>query len=192
MDESKSKLFTKGKIIALSVIVLLGILGWTIFESYRSVYDRNVNLKNDFKAQKDVVAGNYDKMWKVLRDQAQLTEEHADKFKEIYADIIGGRYSDGQGSLMMWVTEQNPQFDQGNYAALMQNIEALRTEFETEQKKVIAIMQQHNNLREEFWSSIWLGDEPALEYTMITSTKTQNVVETGQDDDALFKKDTAK
>jgi len=177
---------SKKLIISLSVIAVLLISGITVFNAYRSTFDKNVELKNTFKAQKSVIAGNFDKMWKVLRDQAKVTDKAAAAFKDIYVPMIEGRYSKGDGSLMKWVTEQNPEFDQSNYATLMQSIEALRSEFEIEQKKILAIVEQHDNLRQRFWSRIFIGDEPPLEYLMITSTETQNVVQTGIDDLDMF------
>lgn len=185
---------SKNLIITLSVFVVLLISGLTVFNTYRSTFDKNVELKNAFKAQKNVIAGNYDKMWKVLKQKANVTEQAAAAFKDIYVPMIEGRYSKGDGSLMKWVTEQNPQFDQSIFKDLMQSIEALRSEFETEQKKILAIKEQHDNLRERFWSHIFLGNEPELEYQMITSTQTQEVVKSGKDDDIdLFdKKDDKK
>jgi len=185
---------SKKLIISLSVITVLLIFTITIFNVYRSTFDKNVELKNSFKAQKDVIAGNFDKMWKVLRDQTKVTDKAANAFKDIYVPMIEGRYSKGDGSLMKWITEQNPQFDQSMYKELMQSIEALRSEFETEQKKILAIKEQHNNLRQRFWSRMFIGDEPELEYLMITSTETKNVVQTGNDDLDMFqeKKDTVK
>lgn len=182
----------KGLIIA-GILIILGIFVGALFSTYRSTYDKNVELVNAFEAQKKVVAGNFDKMWKVLRDKANVTDKAATAFKEIYIPMIEGRYSKGDGSLMKWVTEQNPNFDQSIYKDLMQSIEALRTEFETEQKKIAAIQEQHNNLRMRFWSHIFLGDVPPLEYTMITSTVTQDIVKSGNDDMDLFgKPDTIK
>lgn len=183
---------SKNLIVTLSIILVMVISGFTVFNIYRSTYDKNVELKNSFKAQKGVIAGNFDKMWKVLRDQAKMTDKQAKAFKDIYVPMIEGRYSKGDGSLMKWVTEQNPTFDQSNYKTLMQNIEALRSEFETEQKKILAIQEQHNNLRQRFWSHIFLGDEPELEYTMITSTQTQNIVKSGNDDLDMFEDDKDK
>lgn len=182
----------KGLIITLAVIGIFVITGLTLFNTYRSTYDRNVELKNQFKAQKNVIAGNFDKMWKVLRDKGNVTENAAKAFKDIYVPMIEGRYSIGDGSLMKWVTEQNPQFDQSLYKDLSNSIEALRSEFETEQKKILAIKEQHDNLRERFWSHIFLGNEPELEYQMITSTATQEVVKSGKDDMDLFGKDSSK
>lgn len=183
----------KKLIIALSIIAVLFIGVMSVFSTYRSTYDKNVELKNAFKAQKGVIAGNYDKMWKVIKTKAQVTDKAAQAFKDIYVPMIEGRYSKGDGSLMKWVTEQNPSFDQSIYKDLMQSIEALRSEFETEQKKILAIMEQHNNLRERFWSHIFLGDEPELDYTMILSTQTQDVVKSGKDDDIdVFEKSEPK
>lgn len=183
----------RGTIIGLSIAGLLLIFGLVVFNSYRSAYDRNVQLTSKFEAQKGVVELSYDKMWKVLKTQASVPDQAAKAFKDMYVPLIEGRYSKGDGSLMKWITEQNPQFDFTMYSKLMDNIEALRSEFQMEQTKVLAIKEQHDNLRKEFWSSIWLGDVKEFEYQKITSTQTQEVVKTGKDDDIdLFGKDEKK
>ncbi len=177
---------SKKLIITLSIIGVLLMGGCVTFSNYRQVYDKNVTLKNQFKAQVGTVAICYDKMWKILKDQAKVTDKAADAFKGIYVGIMEGRYSKGDGSLMKWITEQNPNFDQSMYTKLMNSIEAQRDEFFLEQKKVLAIKEQHDNLRGIFWSHIFLGNEPELTYLAITSTQTQEVVKTGRDDSDMF------
>lgn len=178
----------KSQIVSLIVIGILLISSISIFSSYRSTYDKNVELKNKFEAQKGVIEVNYDNMWKILKDQFKLTEKESDKVKDIYIGIMEGRYSKDDGSLMKLIVENNPKFDQRNYQKLMDNIEALRKEFESEQKKILAIKEQHDNLRQKFWSRIWLGDEPELEYTKISSSYSKEVMKSGDDNSDMFSK----
>lgn len=180
---------TKKTIIGLSLTALLFILGVTVFNTYRSYYDRDIKLQSAFKRQKGAIAVNYDNMWKILKQKAQITDKSVDAFKSIYIPMIEGRYSKGDGSLMKWVTEQNPEFKQSQYTDLSQSVEALRKEFEIEQRKMLAIVEQHDNLRNEFWSSIFLSHVKPLVYKPITSTQTEDVMKSGKDDDIqLFDK----
>lgn len=178
----------KNQIISIIVIGIILICSISIFSSYRSTYDKNVELKNTFNAQKGVIEINYDNTHKILKDQFKLADKESDKAKDIYIGIMEGRYSKDDGSLMKLIVENNPKFDQSNYQKLMDNIEALRKEFESEQKKILAIKEQHDNLRQKFWSRIWLGDEPELQYTKISSVYTKKVVESGNDDSDMFSK----
>lgn len=173
----------KGTIITLAIVGLFMIVGFSLFNSYRSVYDRNVQLKNKFKKQESVIASYYDKMWKVLKQQASLTDQAAETFKDIYIPLISGRYEKGDGTLMKWIQEQNPNFDQSLYTKLMDNIDILRTDFTNQETIAATIKEEHDNLRQEFWSSIWLKGEPELIWKSITSSKTENAVKTRIDDD---------
>lgn len=174
---------SKKLIITLSIIVVLIIAGMSLFSQYRSVYDRNVHLWSQYTAQRKVIAGSYDDMWKIIKQKGEISDKAADKFKEIYTSIISGRYSQGDGSLMKWVTEQNPNFDQSNYKDLSQSVEILRKEFRDKEMVIVAIMQEHENLENEFWSSMFLKDKRVMEYTQLLSTKTDDVIKTGIDDD---------
>lgn len=173
----------KSTIILLSIIALVAIFSFTAFNQYRILYDENVKLISRFKAQKETIKLNFDNMFKVLKQKAQVTDKAVESFKSIYIPMIEGRYSKGDGSLMKWVTEQNPQFDQTVYKDLMQTIEAKRNDFYIQQKALMAIKEQHDNLRQKFWSHILLGDIPELEYKLITSTATEEAVKTGKEDD---------
>ena len=177
---------SKKSIITLSIIGLLLFGCIVTFSSYRQLYDQNVELTSKFEAQKGTVALSFDKMFKILKDQAHVTDKAAEAFKGIYVGIMEGRYSKGDGSLMKWITEQNPSFDQTIYTKLMNSIEAQREDFFLEQKKVLAIMEEHENLRNHFWSHLMLGNIPKFEYLAITSTTTENVVKTGHDDTDMF------
>ena len=170
---------TKKQIISLSSIGIVLILSLVLFINYTSIYNRNVNLKNEYKAQIGVVEGTYDKMWTVMKDQAGITEKYAEDFKSIYVPMIEGRYSKGDGTLMKWIKEHNPNFDNSLYKELMQSVEALRGEFLASEKRVLSIIQEHDNLRMGFWSSFVVGDEKPLTYKMITTSQTKKTMETG-------------
>jgi len=170
---------TRKQIVILSTIGVVLTLFLVGFLNYTSIYDRNVELKSEFKAQMGVIEGTYDNMWTVMHDEAGIADKYAKDFKEIYIPMIEGRYSKGDGALMKWVTEHNPNFDVSLYKNLMQSVEALRTEFLNTEKRALSIVQEHDNLRHRFWSRIFLGDEKPLEYKMITTSQTKKVMKSG-------------
>lgn len=134
---------------------------------------------------------DYDNMWKIIQQQAGVTEHYEESFKEIYTELIDGRYStdDGKGALMSWIQEDNPTFDSKLFDKLMNTIESQRTDFSTRQKELISIGEDYNKNRVTFPASWFIGDRPRMDVTIVTSTKTEKVYETGIDDDVnLFNK----
>lgn len=177
----------KKRIIILSIVGVLTIMGITVFTSYRTVFDKNVQLQSEFKAQTGAIEANFDAMVKILQTKAQIPSQYAKDMKELYIPLIEGRYSNDQGTMMKWIQERNPEFKQDLYLDLMQSIEALRKDFEEQQKKMLAIVEQHDNLRQEFWSSIFLSDDvKPLEYKVISSTYTKDVMDKGIEDNFLL------
>ena len=101
-----------------------------------------------------------------------------------------GRYSgNGDGSLMKWVTEQNPNFDTSLYKDLSQSIELLRTEFQKSQERMLDLIREHTTLCNTFPGRWFISNKTPIEYTVVSSTKSKVVMETGLDDDVdIFKK----
>ena len=123
-------------------------------------------------------------MWKVIQQKAQVTTEYKDAFAKIYPEIISGRYSgDGDGSLMKWVTESNPNFDTSLYTDLMQSIEILRSEFQRNQETMLDLVREHKTLCTTYPGRWFISNTMEIEYTVISSTKSKVVMETGIDDD---------
>ena len=176
--------FIVGGVIGLIAIVAIGFM-WGV-----GVNNKEIRLRNLSTAQMSVIEANYDKMWKVIQQQAGVADEAKNAFKEIYIPLIEGRYSNDSGTMMKWITEQNPQFNTNLYEKLMTSIEALRADFFQEQKKMISIVNEHNNLRMMFPSSLIVGGASPIEYTVISSKKTKAVMESGEENDIdVFKKD---
>jgi len=159
-----------------------------VFSMMVSTTNKEVDLTNNFKAQTTVCEGFYDKMWKILKQQAQITDKYATDFSKVYKGIMDGRYSSG-GGLMKWVQERNPKFDSSMYKKLMVSVEAQREGFFREQKKLVDLQLSHDNLRMKFPSRLFVGGAKPLEVKLITSAKTKQVFETGEENDIdLFDK----
>lgn len=173
-------------IVAVLVAALIGLVG--MFISYSN---QEVDLSTQFSAQQKANAVIYDKVWKVLQQKAGVADQAADKFKEIYANIMDARYDGKDQVLMNWIQEQNPTFDMSLYKDLSMSIESNRAEFANVQQKLIDIKREHDRLRLRIPSSIFLSIKGVKELQMqlVTSSRTEKAFETGVDDDvSLFEK----
>jgi len=129
----------------------------------------------------------FDNTWKTIRDEAHVTDNYKDAFKEIYVGIMNARYANdsaaGKETLMKWVTESNPTLDASIYKTLMNTIEGSRKEFTFQQEKLIDIDRQHKALKATFPNSLIIGNRPDLEIKLVTSAKTEAAFKSGQDND---------
>jgi hypothetical protein len=169
--------------IIAAIILGLGVLfGATAGIMYFSYNNTEVSLRNQAEAQRGKIEANFDAMWKIINQEAQVADEYKNAFKEIYPAIIEGRYSQGDGSLMKWIQEQNPNFDTSLYKHLMQSIEAQRLSFANAQYRMLDIIRQHTTLCESMPAKWFIQNKEPIEYTVISSTKTKSTITTGIDD----------
>ena len=177
-----------GKIIGLAVAIMVICFAGIAISMYFGYNNQEIRLRKQSDAQRDKIEGVYDKMWKIIQQKAQVADEYKEAFKEIYPDLIAGRYSNG-GGLMMWIQENNPNFDTSLYKDLMSSIEVYRTEFQKSQERMIDIIREHSTLITVYPSRWFIANKNPIEYTVISSTKSKQTMETGLDDDVdLFKK----
>lgn len=169
-------------IVILGVIVVLGAwFGMTFI----SISNQDVDMHTQFNAEVDNNKIIYDKTWKVVKQMAGVTDQYANKFKEIYTEIMDKRYDDNKNLLMKWIQESNPVFDASMYKDINLAIQANKAEFLRCQQKQIDLNREHENLRLKFPSNIFLsmkGCKP-FEVKLITSTRTDKAFEDGKDDD---------
>jgi hypothetical protein len=149
-----------------------------------------IDLRTAIEAKKKDNEATYDNMWKIINQKAQVAEQYKNAFKDIYVSITDERYDSNSGSLMQWIQEHNPQFDVSLYKSVMESITIERNNFLTRQRQLIDLKREHDNLRLK-WPSKWFIDNSVKEIniTVVSSTKTKKIMETGVDDDVnLFKK----
>jgi hypothetical protein len=173
-------------IFIMGIITVLGIGGYVV-----GVRNKAVELETQFSAQISANMSTYDKVWKILQQKAGITSQYADDFKQNFAAIMQGRYGNPDNranSMMLWIQEKNPDFSIDLYKDLTQSVEALRTEFDQSQKKMIDIKREHDNLRLKFPSSLAMFGKNELVLKLVTSGRTEKAFESGQDNDVeLFK-----
>jgi hypothetical protein len=164
-------------ILVALVVVGGGIAIWGV-----GVSNSEIQLVNVHKAQDQVIGEFYGKMFAILKQKAGVVEKYKESFGEIYKDLIAGRYSgDGEGLMMKWIQESNPQFDAGLFQDVMNSIEGQREGFFIEQKKMTDIVLQHDNLRMLFPSKLIVGDRDPLAYEPILPVDAKKVLETREE-----------
>ncbi len=173
-------------LLVLGVVVFMfaGLFGF----GYVSYSNAEIRLVKQIEAKQKSNENHFDTMWKVISQQAMITEQYKDSFKDIYGDIMANRYSGEGGSLMKWVQESNPQFDSSLYSKLMTSVESLRLQFQRDQDQLIDLNNEHNMLIATLPGSLFVGNRPEIEITVVTSARTDETFKTGQDNDVdLFK-----
>lgn len=167
---------------AVGVIAAIAIGLWIM-----GTHNGEVSLRNRVVAQQDVCRADFDTMWKVLAQKAQIAERYRDSFREIYPQLIAGRYGNERGgALMKWVQESNPQFDVSLYKDLMAAIEGQRRGFFNNQKLLIDLKREHDTLLQS-WPAAWVvGDRARVEIELVLSAATDEAYRTGHENDVTL------
>jgi hypothetical protein len=178
-----------GVMAAVFAVVVVVVLGGGYLLMSLSYKTTEVQVKNGVLAQQKSCEAYFDKMWKVISQKAQITDQYKEAFKEIYPALMAGRYGNEKGgSLMKWIQESNPNFDVSLYKDLMASVEAERAGFFREQQKLIDLNREHDNLLEQPVSGFFLKGKAKIEIVIVTSDRTAQAFATGKDNDVdLFK-----
>ncbi len=167
------ELILLGLVLAIVVIIMLMAF------HYKNV---EVSLRKESEAQSKKIESVYDTMWKIIKQKAEVSDKYEKAFREIYPELIAGRYSADDKNMMKWIQEQNPEFNTHLYADLMQAIEIYRVQFQKAQERMADIIREHSTLLESIPSKWFLGGRQPLEYEMISSTRSKTVMQTRLDD----------
>jgi hypothetical protein len=165
----------------IGVGVLVALVGM-IFMMYASASNSEVRLRNAVTAQQKANETSFDTCWKIISQQAQLTDKYKDGFKEIYVGLMEGRHYEKGGALFKFVTESNPKFDVQLFVKLATSIEAQRTVFKRDQQKLIDLKREHDNVLMTIPSSWFVGSRSPVEIKIVTSTKTTEAFNSGKED----------
>lgn len=146
------------------------------------ILNTEVNLKNFVLAQEKVQSACYDKLWKKIEQETQITVASTKTQKELVNALVSGR----QASFIKMITESNPTtiFNQEQFNRLSNTVASERDGLFREQKMLISKVQSYNNFRESAISGIVLnlaGRQAIPEPKLILSDKTDTATETGKD-----------
>lgn len=113
-----------------SLIVILSIVTVVIILviMYFSYNNKEIALRKEAEVQRGKIETVRDRMFQIVREQANVSSEYREAFEKIYPEIISGRYQNG-GEMMKWIQEANPQFDTRLYQTVSNSIEVQRTAF---------------------------------------------------------------
>lgn len=164
-------------IVILCAVVLIII--WTAM--YFSYNNKEIALRKESDAQRGKIETVRDRMFQIIREQANVSSEYREAFNEIYPKIIAGRYEHG-GELMKWIQEANPHFDPSLYQTVANSIEVQRTAFTSTQDRMLDIINQRATLIESYPSRWFIKNKSAIDYTPISTSDTKMVMATGIDD----------
>lgn len=173
-------------LISLGVVVIIGIVVFTMGVGYQN---DEVRLVNEYDAQKSKIEAVHDGMWKIIQQKAGVTKEYAAQFDSIYTHIMDKRYQGNDGVLFNWIKESNPNFSMELYKELSVTIEVQRKQFLNAQERIIDVVREHNTMLDVIPAKWFLGGKQKLEWEVISSTYSKQVMDTRLDDEVdLFKK----
>lgn len=164
-------------------IIICGAVVIILIAMYFTFNNKEVALRKEAEAQRGKIESVYDTMWKVLKQEAGVTEQYRKTFEEIYPKLIAGRYEKDGGQLLKMIQESNPAFDTRLYDKLMQSIEVQRAYFATAQQRMLDILRERETLLESMPQCWFISNKTKIDYQVISSTVTQNVMATRRDDD---------
>lgn len=174
----------------ITILVAIGLFFASLIIYFGTKWhyeNEEVALREQAEAQRGKVEAVYDEMWKIISEQANIADKYQESFRQIYTEIISGRYSQGDGTLMKWIQERNPTLDASLYKKVMNSIEIQRENFTNQQTRMLDIIREHKTLVLTKPGSFFLSDIKEIEFTVISSTRAKKVMETGIDDELLIK-----
>jgi hypothetical protein len=166
--------------VAIGIVVFVGLI---FFGMKVSATNKAVSLENRASAKQDQCKLVYDGMWKTVQQKGQVASKYEDAFKEIFPQLIEGRYGNEKGgSLMKFIVESNPTFDPSMLKDLSRYIESSRGEYTAAQSVLRDIKREHDDLRLKFPSSMFVGGRAELKIVLVTSTQTEDIYKSGKED----------
>lgn len=172
--------------IIIGAVLLISILCFTYISMSISYKNEEATLRVEIKKQTQTCTIVFDDMWKIIKKKAQVPEHYKDDFKDLILSDNTTTYGDNGlqiGGFMNMIQKTNPKFDNDMYKDLIQTIESEMKRFEMEQKTLIALSEQHEILLVTFPGTWFLSGIQPVEIKLITSGKTKNSYDTGEDND---------
>lgn len=162
----------------------VGVLGIVYLLLFAIFHNAEVALRNLIRAQRNENRSTFDNFTKEIVQLANVTGEYRKTVREILVDSLGVRYQSGMGRFAAFIQENNPaEYDASILKDLMNRISAFRLTWNREQKKLIDLVREHRNLRQQFPSSLFVGNRPDEPDDPIQSDDTNDVFNTGRDND---------
>jgi hypothetical protein len=158
-----------------------------------SIRNEEASLRAQFAAVQSANTVDYDAMWKIIGQTAQVPAQYSKDFRDAYTSILSGNGAADNGTVRnlfaVAAGMRPPQLDPSIYRKVQDVIESERTKFANAQKQLLDIKREHDRLRTTFPGSMFVGAAAPLEAKLVTSSRTEKAFDSGKDDDTdLFGK----
>lgn len=180
--------FKQTSIVKIAGIAIAVVFAIIMASGFIGFSNDEVDLRNRFNQKMTERTAFYDKMWKTIAQNGQITLRADSSFAKNVNAIMAGR-KDAPGIFMKWVQETNPNANYEVIGKMYQNlcnvVEGQRDGFFIEEKVIQGIVYEHNNLIQKFPGSFYnmFFGRKELDYKPITSDRTDDVMKTGKDND---------
>ena len=168
-----------GAVMFGGLVLFMACVCW-----YFGIVNSEARLRNKANAQAKANEAVFDNMWKTIAQVAEVNDSYKEDFRNAWKDILGAQGSAGRSAVVnVTMNRINPKFDSKLSKKVMTVIEANRKEFLNNQKQLVDIKREHDNLRTTAPSKWFVGNVPELQITIVTSGRTNDTFESGRDDD---------
>lgn len=165
------------------VCLLCGAFGWFIMD--QNYNNEEKTLRNKAEAEIGVLEASVDNCWKKIVQVSKASEKYEQAFKESYTDIFNARYDDNN-PLMNWIKEDNPKLDSSIYKKIQDVIDSERDNVLNQQATVLDVIREHKTLCETWPGNWFIDNKSEIEFKVISSTRTKEIMKTGLDDNIDF------
>lgn len=168
----------------IALIIIAAVILLIVVIYFFSINNRETALRKEAEAQEKSITSVHDTMWKVIKEEASVSEKYRETFEKVYPELISGRYKENSTS-MKWIQESNPDFDTSLYRDLMQAIEAQRMYFQTSQTRMLDIIRERETLINSIPQKWFILNKEPIHYTVIASDHTNDIIKSRVDNTTL-------
>jgi hypothetical protein len=196
------------KLIIVGIISVIAVIAISLFFYNMSVDNKEISLREKFRAQQNVCKTSHDAMWKIISQDAKVSDKYYKDFEAIFTKIATGMLSDE--AMFQWLQGFNPQYSTELYKELMNTIKDERTKFKRAQDISADVSREYatyiktkptkwfidNEILDALNYTRYSKDEvktmnldlttaevvSILTYKPVTSTRTDDAFEKGKDD----------
>ena len=165
------------------VCLLCGVFAWFIMD--QNYNNEEKTLRNKAEAEIGVLEASVDNCWKKIVQVSKASEKYEQAFKESYTEIFNARYDDNN-PLMNWIKEDNPKLDSSIYKKIQDVIDSERDNVLNQQATVLDVIREHKTLCETWPGNWFIDNKSEIEFKVISSTRTKEIMKTGIDDNIDF------
>jgi len=205
----KMRATTAAAVAAGTSLLLCLVLGASVLGTYNSTISQEEGITATYR---DSML-RYDQFWKTVSEAAQVPEKYKEDFREVMLAEVDARY-EGKDPMMLFVQEKGASLDPGLYHKVQDLIEVGRESFTASQQVLNDRQRRYRTHLRTFPNNVILaqfdlpselcvagvdcgdfdphadvdgdGKITVLDYKIVTSARTQQVFETGQENEPIF------